>query len=162
MALIWASLISQVPLEHQCQCCWPIFWFCVPSRRQRALPLAKDWKLFMHFGCWIVWLCGSNVYFTEPSSINSGYEWPLHIYTATQPHTHACAHKQRQTKRLYCRLSYSFVITPGSRNFSKDYIWNVLDWNQTSSQHAGSGWQAVSIINWTKKAHYCTHLKTLC
>lgn len=107
-------------------------------------PFVECWTLFVHFGCWIVWNCGSNVCLPEPSSINRGYEWHLHIHTVT----HTCTHTQTDTLRQR-KSAIIWLCDTLQWIILDDCAQNKPDWIiRQAHSHAGSGWQDASAINW--------------
>lgn len=93
----------------------------------------KRWRLFVHW-CWIVWICGSNVCLSEPSSINSGSEWPCHYHIVTW--LWICIHIWTQTEKA-----------------------TVLS---TLVENVKISWKTGFEISWTQSSHkLMTHRKRL-
>lgn len=126
MALIWASLISQVPVEPP-----------VPNADDPFLDfdggrfLSRRFESFLSIlGAGLLGFVAVMFVLQSLPSINSGYEWPLHIYTVQHTHTRARSRSQRQKHEWLRPLG--LVITP--RHFLKDHVWNTLESNQRRSQ----------------------------
>lgn len=127
MALIWASLIIQVPLErHGANAADPFCDFVFRLADSEHFPLRSVGSFFCAF--WVLGCldCGSDCLFCRALQYK---QWLWMTSSYSHCHTHTCAHKQRQTDREKpcCLLSYDFVITPCGKDSFKDYIWNKPD-----------------------------------